>query len=158
MPCIIHLELWERRARFVPKSLPIDGTPTICFEILTARIISTDVEDNIKRYVVYELNVRKDTKFDIDDHPAIIRRRYTDFRDLFQRLKRDHPKYMASIIFPNKILIGNFSKVLIAERRACKLLNEGNSNCVPMLENLFLLLNKIFMDRSRPNCWYYVDW
>lgn len=62
-------------------------------------------EVKIKRYVVYELKVRQDTRNAMDPQPATIERRYTDFRDMYQSLKRDHPQEMSNIDFPNKVEI-----------------------------------------------------
>ncbi|XP_036345048.1 uncharacterized protein LOC118754282 isoform X2 [Rhagoletis pomonella] len=109
----------------------------------------------------------------IDPQPASIQRRYTSI----------FPTKMSSVYFPNKVLVGNFSADLIAERsaafktflshvvscstlrdtaaflhflqdhelaKACQLLDERrNEMAIPLLENCFRLLNKIFMDRSR---------
>lgn len=137
----------------------------------------------IKRFVIYELTVRQDSST-MDEQPAKIERRYTDFRDLYQCLKRELPNELASVNFPSKVLMGNFSAELIAERsaafetflthiarntklrdseaflrflqhdeltRACQYLDERrNEMAIPILENCFRLLNKIFMNRSRP--------
>uniref|UniRef100_A0A1B0AIQ3 EF-hand domain-containing protein n=1 Tax=Glossina pallidipes TaxID=7398 RepID=A0A1B0AIQ3_GLOPL len=53
---------------------------TMGFEILTARLMPPNGEDlKVKRYVVYDLTVRLDSKFAADSRPAVIKRRYTDF-------------------------------------------------------------------------------
>ncbi|XP_013107664.1 sorting nexin-20 isoform X1 [Stomoxys calcitrans] len=177
-------EIWERPPRYNPEKLPEDNSPALLFEILSARIMPPDGEDlKVKRYVVYNVTVRQDTRNSMDQQPATIERRYTDFRDMFQSLKRDHPQEMANIDFPNKVLMGNFSASLIADRglafeellthivrnsvlrnstifldflqdnelsKACQLLDERNDACISLLENTFMLLNKIFMDRSKP--------
>ena len=164
--------------------MPNDGSALLSFEILSACIMPPDGEDpKVKRYVVYELTVRQDTKDSIDPMPARIYRRYTDFRELYNSLKQDYTQQMSAIDFPNKVLVGNFSSHLIAERsaafekllsfisknsvlrntleflnflqneeltKACQLLDERNEACIPILENSFILLNKIFMDRSKP--------
>lgn len=168
----------------MPQTLPENNTPVLQFEILSARIMPPDGEDlKVKRYVIYMLTVRQDTRTAMDPQPATIERRYTDFRDMYQNLKRDFPQEMSNIDFPNKVLMGNFSASLIAERgrafedllthiaqnstlrssstfldflqnieltKACQLLDERNDACIPLLENTFMLLNKIFMDRSKP--------
>lgn len=166
--------------------LPADGSLGLFFEILTARIMPPEGEDpKVKRYVLYELTVRQITRSIryTDPQPVVIERRYTDFRDLYTALKREHPVQMASIDFPNKVLVGNFSSTLIGERsyafegllrhisrntvlrsssifldflqdseltKACKFIDERNEASIPLLENIFFLLNKIFMDRSKP--------
>lgn len=170
--------------RFSPEKLPTDGTPVLRFEILTARIMPPGNENlKSKRYVVYDLCVRRDTRHTMDKQPAVIQRRYTDFRKLWHTLKHSHPQDMINVDFPDKVLMGNFSVNLIAERsnafesllehiarnavlrtspaflvflqdleleQACRLLDERKDSCIPILENSFLLLNKVFMDRSRP--------
>ncbi|XP_054743127.1 sorting nexin-20 isoform X2 [Anastrepha obliqua] len=177
-------DLWERPASTVALHLPDDGSTILRFEIQLARIMPPDGEDlKVKRYVVYELSVRQDSSI-IDPQPASIQRRYTDFRNLYNSFKKDFPNKMSSLYFPNKVLVGNFSADLIAERsaafesflthvasnsilrdtpeflhflqdnelsKACQLLDERrNEMAIPLLENCFRLLNKIFMDRSRP--------
>lgn len=143
-----------------------------------------DGEDlKVKRFVLYDLTVRQDKYQQIDSQPITIQRRYTDFRELYNNLKRDFPQEMSGIQFPNKVLVGNFSSSLIAERgatfeelltqisrnatlknssvfldflqnhemnKACQFIDERNDLCIPILENSFFLLNKIFTDRSRP--------
>uniref|UniRef100_A0A1B0FQX7 PX domain-containing protein n=1 Tax=Glossina morsitans morsitans TaxID=37546 RepID=A0A1B0FQX7_GLOMM len=180
----VQNELWERPPFHNLYALPHDGSSLLRFEILTARMMPPNGEDlKVKRYVVYDLTVRLDSKFAADSRPAVIKRRYTDFRELYIKLRRDHPVLMSRIDFPNKVLMGNFSATLIAERgasfetflnyivnnetlkqspeflhflqnneltKACQLMDERNDSCVPILENSFLLLNKIFMDRSKP--------
>ncbi|XP_030240973.1 sorting nexin-21 isoform X1 [Drosophila navojoa] len=161
-----------------------DGSSELRFEILLAHIMPRENEDvKIKRFVIYELTVRQDSST-MDEQPAKIERRYTDFRDLYQCLKRELPNELASVNFPSKVLMGNFSAELIAERsaafetflthiarnpklrdsegflrflqhdeltRACQYLDERrNEMAIPILENCFRLLNKIFMNRSRP--------
>ncbi|XP_067623378.1 sorting nexin-21 isoform X2 [Eurosta solidaginis] len=177
-------DLWERPTPTKAPLLPNDGSTILRFEIQLARIMPPDGEDlKVKRYVVYELLVCQDSAI-IDPQPASIQRRYTDFRKLYNILKKDHPTLMSAIYFPNKVLVGNFSADLIAERsvafetflthvtscgtlrdthaflhflqdnelsKACQLLDERrNEMAIPLLENCFRLLNKIFMDRSRP--------
>ncbi|KAM7354305.1 sorting nexin 21 isoform 2-T2 [Cochliomyia hominivorax] len=177
-------EIWERPASYNQLTMPADGTAVLCFEILSAFIMPPEGEDlKVKRYVVYELTVRLDTRASIDPRPARIQRRYTDFRELYTALKQEYPKEMSNIDFPNKVLVGNFSANLIAERsaafekllkhivgfldlrncstflnflqneelsKACQLLDERNDACIPILENTFILLNKVYFDRSKP--------
>lgn len=177
-------DLWERPASLEAPILPDDGSTILRFEIQLARIMPPDGEDiKVKRYVVYELSVRQDSSI-IDPQPTSIQRRYTDFRNLYNILKKEFPNKMSPLYFPNKVLVGNFSADLIAERsaafesflthvtscstlrdtpaflhflqdnelsKACQLLDERrNEMAIPLLENCFRLLNKIFMDRSRP--------
>ncbi|KAH8376948.1 hypothetical protein KR093_002326, partial [Drosophila rubida] len=176
---------WERfnnpEKRFKPAP---EGTTALRFEILMAHIMPREGDDpKLKRYVVYELTVRQDSQV-MDAQPAKLERRYTDFRELYQSLKRQHPNELCTLNFPQKVLMGNFSADLIGERsmafevflshvvaqpllkespallrflqheeltRACHFLDERrNELAIPILENCFRLLNKIYMNRSRP--------
>lgn len=137
----------------------------------------------IKKYVVYDLNIRQDSTQSTDSNPVAIERRYTDFLKLYDSLRMEFPALMASVPFPKKVFMGNFSSALIAERsaafeslldhimsltdlrespsfleflrdieltKACRLLDERrNEMAIPILEDCFRLLNKIFMDRSK---------
>ncbi|XP_030383088.1 sorting nexin-20 isoform X2 [Scaptodrosophila lebanonensis] len=173
---------WERPP--TTYQAPTEGTTMLRFEILLARIMPPEGEDpKMKRYVVYNLSVRQDSS-SVDTQPATIERRYTDFRELYAALRQQFPNAMTNKYFPSKVLMGNFSSDLIAERsdafeafltyvaghhllrdspaflhflqdqelsQACQFLDERrNELAIPMLENCFRLLNKIFMDRSRP--------
>lgn len=162
----------------------VDGCTELRFEIMEAHIMPREVEDaRIKRYIVYFLTVRQDSDV-MDAQPATLERRYTDFRNLYECLKRMHPQELNNLKFPQKVLMGNFSSELIAERsaafemflahvarnprlresaaflrflqhqelsKACQFLEERrNEMAIPLLENTFRLLNKVFMNRSRP--------
>lgn len=92
------------------------------FEIPYARIMPPESENStIKKYVVYDLSVRQDQSVS-DPHPATIERRYTHFLQLQRGLRKDFPQLMdggsATPLFPKKVLIGNFSRDLIAVRSA----------------------------------------
>lgn len=74
----------------------------------------------VKKYVVYDLTVRQDLTSS-DPHPATIERRYTNFLELHRGLRKDYAPLMDSSTtppFPKKVLMGNFSRDLIAERSA----------------------------------------
>lgn len=179
-------DIWERPLSTAAFELPTDGSTVLRLEIRTARVMPAEVNDSkVKRYVVYALNIRQDSAT-IDEFPVIIERRYTDFRNLYLSLKKEFPNEvtLSNINFPNKVLVGNFSSELIAERsyafegflrcvvsnsklresaaflyflqdyelsQACQFIDERrNDNAIPLLENCFRLLNKIFTDRSRP--------
>lgn len=176
--------MWQRTTAITRRTLPEDGSIIVRFEIPYARVLPPDNETpSIKKYVVYDLNIRQDSLNACDSHPITIERRYTDFLSLYDGLRREHASLLDRVTFPKKVLIGNFSSDLIAERsaafeafldhvastpvlresehflrflqeaeltRACQLLDERrNEQAVPLLENCFRLLNKIFMDRSR---------
>lgn len=103
-----------------------NATPWLTFEIPFARVlphtdgIAPAAAAATKRYVVYDLHVRHDAHspdgFDLE--PASIERRYTHFRQLYAALRSVHPTLMQPVAFPSKVLIGNFSTALIAERSA----------------------------------------
>lgn len=174
--------IWRR-----PNSrpLPDDGSTVLRFEIPYARILSpanNSSSSGGKKYVVYDVSVRIDSK-DPDPNPTSIERRYTHFLNLYESLKKEHPTLVQSIIFPKKVLIGNFTAELIGERsaafenfldyiisvpllrdsehfleflqsdelrNACQLLDERrNEFAVPILENTFRILNKVFLDKSK---------
>lgn len=137
-----------------------------------------------KKYVVYDLTCRQDTKTVADANPTTIERRYTDFLKLHDGLKKEFPQLIVHVAFPKKRIIGNFNCELISERalafenlldyiisvptlrdsaqflaflqddeldKACRLLDERrNEVAVPILENIFQLVNKIFLDKSKP--------
>ncbi|XP_060517274.1 sorting nexin-21 isoform X2 [Cylas formicarius] len=83
----------------------------LVFEIISTRI----AEDSDKKYVIYTLQVRFISGTD-DPNPSVIDRRYTDFLNLYNSLKRDYPSLMANVTFPKKVLTGNFDSELISQR------------------------------------------
>lgn len=135
-----------------------------------------------KKYVIYEVSVRQNSP-DPDTNPTSIERRYTHFMKLYEGLRRENSQLVQSVVFPKKVLMGNFSGELIGERsvafenfldfivtvpslresehfleflqgeelrKACQLLDERrNEFAVPILENTFRVLNKIFLDKSK---------
>lgn len=180
------LDIW-RRTTITRRPLPEDGTVIVRFEIPFARVMPpTNENENstVKKYVVYDLNIRQDSNQCTDANPVTIERRYTDFLNLYEALRKLYPTQINIIAFPKKVFMGNFSSDLIAERsaafeafldhivsmsvlredpsflqflqgaeltRACQLLDERrNELAVPLLEDCFRLLNKIFLDRSKP--------
>lgn len=70
-----------------------------------------------KKYVNYTILIK--TAPGLDNHPAVIERRFSDFLLLYQGLKR-HEAYARVVdkyvTFPKKIYMGNFSLAKIAER------------------------------------------
>lgn len=158
------------------------------FEIQFARIIpetfSSETASSSKKYVVYDVTCKQDTKSDHDANPATIERRYTDFLNLYEALKKSHPQLMTNVDFPKKKIMGNFAPELISQRamafeifldfilsvgelkqteaflsflqdeelnRACRLCDERrNEIAVPILENTFQVVNKVYLDKSKP--------
>ncbi|CAH1957743.1 unnamed protein product [Acanthoscelides obtectus] len=84
----------------------------LTFEIVSARI--SDVFDE-KKHVVYALQVRFISGND-DMSPSVVERRYTHFLNLYNALKKEHPQLMSTVVFPKKVLIGNFDNDLISTR------------------------------------------
>ncbi|XP_040172046.1 sorting nexin-21 isoform X1 [Anopheles arabiensis] len=181
-------DIWQRPTR---RPLPNAGDVVLCFEIPLARILPTGSAASDgqpvsaaagKKYVIYEVNVRKDGPGP-DPYPTSVERRYTHFLKLYEGLRKDQPAQLQTVCFPKKVLMGNFTAELIGERsaafecfldhivtvpslrdsphfleflqgdelrNACQLLDERrNELAVPLLENCFRLLNKIFLDKSK---------
>lgn len=182
----ILLDVWRRTTTITRRPLPQDGAVIVRFEIPFAHVMPPPNENEnstIKKYVVYDLNIRQDSTQSTDSNPVTIERRYTDFLRLYDGLRDETSAQMTTIPFPKKAFIGNFSSALIAERstafealldhimsssdlresshflqflrdieltKACRLLDERrNEMAVPILEDCFRLLNKIFLDRSK---------
>lgn len=173
-------DVWQREN---PKPLPDSPTLVTRFEIPYARVLA-DEQNTSKKYVVYDLAVRQDSSTVSDKNATTIERRYTDFLNLYEALKKEHYELLQCVAFPKKVMMGNFNAELIAERalafenfldylitvpklresiyflsfiqddelnKACKLLDERrNELAVPILENCFQLVNKIYLDKSRP--------
>lgn len=181
-------DVWRRSTINVSarRPLPQDGSIIVRFEIPFAHVMPPPNENEnstIKKFVVYDLNIRQESTQSTDSNPVTIERRYTDFLRLYDGLRAEHSTQMTTIPFPKKAFIGNFSSALIAERstafealldhivgspdlresihfleflrdseltKACRLLDERrNEMAVPILEDCFRLLNKIFLDRSK---------
>ena len=79
--------------------------------------VNANTSASTKKYVIYEVSVRQDSA-ENDPHPTTIERRYTHFLNLYESLKKAHPDLMQNVTFPKKVLIGNFSTDVIAERSA----------------------------------------
>ncbi|XP_055295359.1 sorting nexin-21 [Sitodiplosis mosellana] len=179
-------DVWRRTTAITRRPLPQDGSIIVRFEIPFAHVMPPPNENEnstIKKYVVYDLNIRQDSNRITDANPVTIERRYTDFLKLYDGLRTEYSAAMNTIPFPKKAFLGNFSSALIAERsaafealldhimsvsdlresptfleflrdieltKACRLLDERrNELAIPILEDCFRLLNKIFMDRSK---------
>jgi PX domain len=177
----VFLDVWQRESR---KPLPVNEGLITRFEIQFARICpNAESESNGKKYVVYDVTCRQDTKVQADVNPTTIERRYNDFLKLYDALKKQFPHLVANVAFPKKRILGNFTTDLISERAtafenfldycisipelrdskqflsfledselstACKYLDERrNEIAIPILENCFQILNKVYLDKSR---------
>ncbi|XP_065080446.1 sorting nexin-21 isoform X1 [Ochlerotatus camptorhynchus] len=180
-------DIWQRPSS---RPLPTDGSVELCFEIPYARVLPPAVSadgsggapSSGKKYVAYDVSVRKDSA-EPDPNPTSIQRRYTHFLKLYDGLRKEHYQLLQGVPFPKKVLVGNFSGELIGERsvafesfldyivsvpslrdsehfleflqgdelrKACQLVDERrNEFAVPILENTFRVLNKIFLDKSK---------
>ncbi|XP_063239634.1 sorting nexin-21 isoform X2 [Bacillus rossius redtenbacheri] len=97
-----------------PEAEPVAVAPTLKIEVVHARTVD---QENEKKHVAYTVMLRKDGATP-DPHPAVIERRYSDFLELYESLRRDHAGLMAGVAFPKKVLLGNFEPGLISERSA----------------------------------------
>lgn len=84
----------------------------LTFEIISAKIADQTDE---KKHVIYTLQVRFISGYD-DQCPSAIERRYTNFLNLYNDLKKEHPQLMTNVMFPRKVLYGNFDNELISTR------------------------------------------
>lgn len=83
------------------------------FEITAAHI--SDDKSAEKKHIIYNLQVRHASGKE-DSCPSTLERRYTHFYNLYMDLKAEHPSLMSSVVFPKKVILGNFDNKLISER------------------------------------------
>lgn len=107
----------------IGSSSPQRSQYRITFEIIKARTVTTfDAATGgtitrfgeRRRYVNYTILIKRVPG--LETKPAIIERRYSEFLNFYNSIKRKYPGLLKDIIFPKKILIGNFSPEVIAER------------------------------------------
>lgn len=70
--------------------MPQDGSVIVRFEIPYAHVMPPPNENEkstIKKYVVYDLNIRQDSTKSTDANPVTLERRYTDFLTLYDGLR-----------------------------------------------------------------------
>lgn len=85
----------------------------LLFEITAAHISEDSLVE--KKHIIYTLQVRHACGLQ-DSYPSTIERRYTHFYNLHNDLKTEFPQLMSSVVFPKKVLLGNFDNKLISER------------------------------------------
>lgn len=85
----------------------------LIFEIRSARIVEETEET--RKHVLYTVQVRFLTGND-DMSPSVIERRYTHFFNLYESLYENYPLLIQDIVFPRKVLFGNFENELISNR------------------------------------------
>ncbi|XP_054655004.1 sorting nexin-21 [Dunckerocampus dactyliophorus] len=83
---------------------------TLSFEVTDASV----VQDGSSKYVLYTIHVIQSGGS--DKTPAVITRRYSDFRRLHATLRRHHRGQMERVVFPRKKLRRNFTAETIAKR------------------------------------------
>ncbi|KAK9737192.1 PX domain [Popillia japonica] len=90
-----------------------DHASPLLFEIVSAYICEKEGPE--KKYVIYKLVVRHASGKQ-DTTLATIDRRYTDFYNLYMALKKDYPDLVSTVVFPKKVILGNFDNSLITAR------------------------------------------
>ncbi|KAF7492355.1 Sorting nexin-21 [Sarcoptes scabiei] len=83
----------------------------VLFEVIKARTLTGS---DRKRFVKYTILMKRTPG--LETEPAVIERRYNDFRCFYNSIRRKFPLLFKDIYFPKKIFIGNFSAEVIAER------------------------------------------
>ncbi|XP_067007297.2 sorting nexin-21 [Anabrus simplex] len=119
-----HIKSWAKVPRGAIRQSPamaanvtsstVFVAPVLKFEVVSARTVD---QENEKKHVAYTIMVRKDGAV-LDPNPAVIERRYTDFLELYESLRREFPQLMAGVGFPKKVLLGNFAPGVISQRSA----------------------------------------
>lgn len=113
---LISVDIWQRPLR--RSSRRVDGNQ-LRFEIPYARVMPSDsLNTNVKKFIIYDVSIGQSQTTTADGNPEIIERRYTDFRLLYDALRKHHAPLLAGCQFPKKVMMGNFSTDLIAERSA----------------------------------------
>lgn len=112
---LIFIDIWHRTVRRTN-----NPANNLCFEIPFARVmpIGDKRSGNDKTHIIYDVSICEDPAAGkSNDNPSIIiERRYTDFRTLYDELRKKHASLLVGIQFPKKVLMGNFSSELIADR------------------------------------------
>ncbi|XP_070809219.1 sorting nexin-20 [Pituophis catenifer annectens] len=83
----------------------------VLFEIPSAKI----VEKPFSKYVKYQIIIIQTGSF--DSNVSMIERRYSDFEKLHTSLFKEFYDEMEDLVFPKKILTGNFMDEVILERK-----------------------------------------
>jgi len=82
----------------------------VVFEVVSTRTLS----QFSRKYVAYTVLIKRVPG--LDRSPAVIERRYSEFRNLYSGLKRRHPEVMQDTVFPKKTVLGNFKAEVIMNR------------------------------------------
>uniref|UniRef100_A0A803JUG3 PX domain-containing protein n=1 Tax=Xenopus tropicalis TaxID=8364 RepID=A0A803JUG3_XENTR len=68
-------------------------------------------------YEVYQIVIIRTGSF--DENNVFIERRYSDFEKLHRTLLKEFKEEMEDVVFPKKVLIGNFTTDMISKRMLC---------------------------------------
>ncbi|XP_005096793.1 sorting nexin-21 [Aplysia californica] len=95
--------------------VPCEGSYTsgssVTFEVISAEVIREGRSGHVNYTIL--INPHRETTRSTQ---TVVIRRYSDFENLHQRLKKKFPPLMSNISFPRKILTGNFTSQTIAKR------------------------------------------
>ncbi|KAH7642391.1 Phosphatidylinositol binding [Dermatophagoides farinae] len=105
-----YLNIWNDN--LIESATPRRAQYRVIFEIIKARTITNN--ETRQKFVNYTILMKRVPG--LETEPAIIERRYSEFRNFYNAIKRKYPLLLKDIIFPKKIFIGNFSAEVIAER------------------------------------------
>lgn len=83
------------------------------FEIVSHKVVDTAGE---RKHVVYTILLSNSGES--AGGAVVLNRRYTDFLDLYRRIRQDHPNLISHIFFPKKVFLGNFAANVILSRKS----------------------------------------
>lgn len=104
-----YVNIWNDN--LIESATPRRAQYRVIFEIIKARTITGQ---DRQRYVNYTILMKRIPG--LETEPAIIERRYSEFRTFYNSIRRKYSSLLKDITFPKKIFIGNFSTEVIAER------------------------------------------
>ncbi|XP_027198565.2 sorting nexin 21 [Dermatophagoides pteronyssinus] len=105
-----YLNIWNDN--LIESTTPRKAQYRVIFEIIKARTITNN--ETRQKFVNYTILMKRIPG--LETEPAIIERRYSEFRNFYNAIRRKYPLLLKDVIFPKKIFIGNFSAEVIAER------------------------------------------
>ncbi|XP_022647501.1 sorting nexin-20-like isoform X1 [Varroa destructor] len=87
----------------------------VSFEVVEAKIVC---DEKTKKFVMYTLAIKRPDSVGrgVETDAGEVERRYSDFLALQEALRREQPELIASIAFPRKALMGNFTSEVIEAR------------------------------------------
>ncbi|KAG1709766.1 Sorting nexin-21 [Nymphon striatum] len=87
-----------------------DQQKKIIFDVISAHTVN---DPGKKKYVSYTILIK--TSPGLDNCPAVIERRYSDFLYMYRNLRKSYPN-LQEFPFPKKAVMGNFTADIITER------------------------------------------